>query len=225
MSLAYLTDSTLAGYSIRSLQSQLVLIRKKSKSLFWRASTSTALKNDADDQWKRGVTSSVPHEVGGWAGFQLSFQQQSVGDACDFSVWIERFDRYVGRTVARNIFRPVGKWSAHGSQQTLPQSENVRVGFFSPYTTGKMQPLDTGIIAWVKARHRHRLLFWTSENIDFDCKLIYNVDVLTAMTWAKMEWDHCTECRIKDVSTIAWKNMGEKAKIARKKSKVNQFSE
>lgn len=108
-----------------------------------------------------------------------------------FFAWLNRLDQYVARTPGRKILLLLDNCSAHGTEDDLPPLQNVRVIFLPPNTTSRIQPLDAGIIAWVKRRYRRRLLFRVFENIESGKKSIYNVDILTAIRWAYEEWSAC----------------------------------
>lgn len=80
---------------------------------------------------------------------------------------------------------------AHGKNESLPKVKNMRIEFLSPNSTSKVQPLDAGIITWVKAKFRRRLLFRVFDKIDAAKKFIYNEDVLMAIRWTTEEWNGC----------------------------------
>lgn len=80
--------------------------------------------------------------------------------------------------------------------------QNVRVEFLPPNTTSRVQPLDAGIIAWVKAKYKRRLLLRVFENLEALSKNVYSVDVLTAIRWTEREWNSCPADVIKTVSRI-----------------------
>lgn len=124
-------------------------------------------------------------------GFDYHWNKKAWMTAEFFFEWLRRLDRYIGRETGRKILLLVDNCSAHGKHNTLPELSNVRVEFLPPNTTSKVQPLDAGIIAWVKNRYRRRLLMRVFDNIDMGRKSIYNVDVLTAMRWVSEEWDMC----------------------------------
>ena len=75
-----------------------------------------------------------------------------------FHGWLQRLDQYIGRTPGRKILLLLDDCSAHGKKESLPELQNVHVEFLPPNTTSKVQPLDAGIIAWVKKMYRRRLL-------------------------------------------------------------------
>lgn len=65
--------------------------------------------------------------------------------------------------------------------------QKVRVESLPPNATSQVQPLDAGIIDWVKANYKRRLLLQDFANIDIERKSIYNLDVLSDTSWADME--------------------------------------
>lgn len=115
-----------------------------------------------------------------------------------FFAWLKRFDEYVARKPGRKILLLLDNCSAHGKEEDMPPLQNIRVIFLPPNTTSKIQPLDAGIIAWVKRRYRRRLLFRVFENIECGKKSIYNVDILTAIRWTYDEWNACPSTVIRN---------------------------
>ena len=81
----------------------------------------------------------------------------------------------------------------------------MHVTFLPPNTTSKLQPLDAGVIAYVKAMYRRRLLFRVFDNIDAGRKSIYHVDILTAMRWTVEEWESCPATVIKNCFSHCFK--------------------
>lgn len=126
-----------------------------------------------------------------------------------FFNWLQRLDRYIGRTAGRKILLLIDNCSAHGKKEDLPFLQNVRVEFLPPNTTSKVQPLDAGIIAWVKRRYKRRLLLRVFENIEANAKSIYNVDVLTAIRWTEREWEECPASVIENCFKHCFKKEGE----------------
>lgn len=100
-----------------------------------------------------------------------------------FFWWLERLDSYIRRIFGRKILLLVENCSTHGKKENFPPLQNVCVKFLPPDTTRKMQPLDAGIIAWVKTRYKRRVLFSVFENLDVEKKSINNVDILTDLRW------------------------------------------
>eukprot|EP00171_Calliarthron_tuberculosum_P022968 IDg22968t1 len=88
---------------------------------------------------------------------------------------ILRFGQYIGRTAGRKVLLLIDNCFGHGSKDILPILQNVEVHFLPPNTTSKIQLLDAGIIAALKAKFRRKLLFRVFYNIDAGRKSIYNV--------------------------------------------------
>lgn len=122
-----------------------------------------------------------------------------------FHAWLHRFDAYIGRTPGRKVLLLIDNCSAHGCKSSIPELQNVLVEFLPPNTTSKIQPLDAGIIAWVKAKYKRRLLLRVFENLESSKKSIYNVDVLTAIRWTEQEWANCPPKVIFNCFTHCWK--------------------
>lgn len=126
-----------------------------------------------------------------------------------FFAWLKRLDLYIGRTPGRKILLLLDNCSAHGKKEEMPPLHNVRVEFLPPNTTSMVQPMDAGIIAWVKAKYKRRLLFRVFENIEMGKKSIYNVDILTAIRWTCAEWDSCPREVIKNCFTHCLRQTGQ----------------
>lgn len=118
-----------------------------------------------------------------------------------FPIWLNRLDDYVGRTKGRKILVIIDIRSAHGTPETLQPLQSIRVEFLPPSTTGCVQPLDAGIIAWLKVSYKKRFLFRTFDSIDMERKSIYNTEILTAMRWMSEEWEACSARMIADCFT------------------------
>lgn len=125
-----------------------------------------------------------------------------------FFGWLERPDSYIRRTVGRQIFLLVDNCFARGKEEKFPPLQNVCVEFLPPTTTRKMQPLDAGMIVWVKAKYKCRLLFWVFENLDVGKKPIYNVDILTAFRWTYEAWNSCPADSIRNCFNHRLKQTG-----------------
>lgn len=135
-----------------------------------------------------------------------------------FIDWLIRLYRYIDITPDRKILVLFDNYSAHESKDTLPSLQKVRVEFFQPNTTSKVQPLDAGIIAWVKAKYKLRLLLRGFESFEAEKKSIYNLDVLTEIRWTEREWDSCPAQFIHNCFT-------HRLKQGRKDSKENETTD
>lgn len=98
--------------------------------------------------------------------------------------WLERFNDYIKLTQNRMILLLWDNCSAHETGNNLPELSNIELIFLLPNGTNRIQPLDAGsIIAPMKSKYRHGLLFRVLDNIYADANILYNVDILTAMEW------------------------------------------
>lgn len=57
--------------------------------------------------------------------------------------------------------------------------------FLPPNSKSQTQPLDGGNFASVKAAYQKRVRFRLFDNIDSGAKMVYSVDILSAMTCEK----------------------------------------
>lgn len=81
----------------------------------------------------------------------------------------------------------------------MPTLCNVWVEFLPANTTSKVQPLDSGIIAWVKSKYKILLLLCVFDNIYMERKSIYNAYILCAIMWTDTEWNACPASVIKKI--------------------------
>lgn len=102
--------------------------------------------------------------------------------------WLQLVDQHVGQQVRRKILLMVDNCTAHGKPETLPPFQNMLVELLLPNTASRLQPLDAGIIVWLKAGYGRRLLFCIFNNIDMGRESICNVSILTAMRWDTEIW-------------------------------------
>lgn len=58
--------------------------------------------------------------------------------------------------------------SAHGSVETLCSSENVEKLFLPPNSTGRLQPLDAGIIPGMTVRYHRRQMEHAFDLLDVE---------------------------------------------------------
>lgn len=86
----------------------------------------------------------------------------------------------------------------------------MRVEFFPPNKTCKIQPLAAGIIAPVNTKYWYRLLLRVFRNFEAERKSIYNVDVLTKMRWTCEELHICPSHAIRNSFNYCLKQ-GERA--------------
>lgn len=75
--------------------------------------------------------------------------------------------------------------SAHRKENGLPNATKISPEFLPPNATRYFLPLDTGIASSLKSAYRKCLLSQVCNNIDSGSKLVYNVDIISAMKWVK----------------------------------------
>ena len=95
--------------------------------------------------------------------------------------WLIRLNSFIRGTVKEKVLLLIDNCSAHRRIDTLPELDHVEVVFLSPNTTSKLQPLDAGIIASLKANYRRRQLERAVDLIDINIKDLYSVEQLMAM--------------------------------------------
>ena len=132
---------------------------------------------------RRLLKEKYGHEV----GFEYYANKKAWVTRELFFAWLKRFDRCISRTHGRKVILFIDICSVHGSEEVLPEVQKVDVRFVPPNTTSRLQPLDGGVIATVKANFWRPLLFRVFEDIDVGKHSIYSIDILTAMRWVKEE--------------------------------------
>lgn len=98
-------------------------------------------------------------------------------------------DSHIRRTVGHKILLLVNDYSALSKNKEFSTLQIIRVEFLPPNTTSKVQRLDAGIIALVKAKYKSRPMFRGFGNLDVGKESIYNLCILTALWWAYKEWN------------------------------------
>lgn len=126
-----------------------------------------------------------PLPLKGKSGFEFEFNHYANEKAWMtkemFFSWLARLDRYIDRTTGCKILLLVSNCSAHGEKEGLPPLDSARLDFLPQSTTRKAQPLEAGIIAWIRASYNCSILFLVFENIYVAKNSICNVEVLRAM--------------------------------------------
>jgi hypothetical protein len=103
-----------------------------------------------------------------------------------FREWAEKLNSKM-KAQKRNILLLVDNCSAH---PTLALS-NVKMMFFPPNTTSRLQPCDAGIIATVKSHYRKRLLRHVLIHMDeanTASELAKRVTLKDAIGWLSLAW-------------------------------------
>lgn len=201
-----------------TLSNGVVSGQKKDKT---RITFLACCNGDGSEKMKLMVVgrAAVPRAFNKKSGHELGFDYHSNKKAWMttplFFGWLVRFDNFIGQTEGRKVLLLIDNCSAHGKDGTLPPLRHVRVEFLPPNATSKVQPLDAGIIAWVKGKYKRRLLFRVFDNIDMGSKSIYNVDILCAMRWTQEEWESCPANVIKNCFDHCLKQDVEKSEEER----------
>ena len=121
-----------------------------------------------------------------------------------FFEWLIRFNSFIRGTIKERELSRIDNCSAHGRISTLPEIDHVEVVFLPPNTISKLQPLDAGIIASLKANYRRRQLERAVDLIDINGKDLYSVEQLMAMRWIREICKSMNESIIKS----CWENKG-----------------
>lgn len=117
--------------------------------------------------------------------------------AAIFTTWLQKLNNKM-RIQGREILLLLDNCSAH------PKIElsNVKLAFLPPNTTSKLQPLDSGIIAQVKALYRKRMLRHLLVEMDESStasQLAKSITLLDAVRWMGNAWyavkpSTCAKC-------------------------------
>ncbi|GAA5988972.1 hypothetical protein JCM11641_001261 [Rhodosporidiobolus odoratus] len=82
--------------------------------------------------------------------------------------------------------------------------DNITIFFFAPNLTSHVQPLDQGIIRWLKARFRKQMLFKTIDLGDLGAEDPFNITVLEAIRELQKAWKDMP----KKVIANCWRHAG-----------------
>lgn len=108
--------------------------------------------------------------------------------------WLKCFNDYVLNRSERKFFLFVGNCLEHGSTATLHELHNVEACFLAPEIISRIQTLDIGSVAAIKAAYRRRFLFPVFDKIYAKVKALCNVYSITA-----------THCLVDEKSGLATK--------------------
>ena len=115
-----------------------------------------------------------------------------------FVSWLYRFSSFVPKSnPQKRMILLLGNCSAHGSTESLPNLCNADYQFLPTNTMSRLQPLDAGIIAALKARFREKQYDHEIDCIDAGAAEIYKTDQLTAVRWMQDYWDSTRLKRLK----------------------------
>ena len=89
-----------------------------------------------------------------------------------------------------HILLSVNKFTGHGIAYN---PRNILIEFFEPNLTAYVQPLDAGIIRCFKALYHKAFCIHALDLNDAGEANIYKIDLLEAMTIAKVAWKDVTK--------------------------------
>ncbi|KAK7096527.1 hypothetical protein V1264_005813 [Littorina saxatilis] len=118
-----------------------------------------------------------------------------------FLEWLDKLNAQRKRR-GRKILLFIDNCTAHHCHCTAHHStkySNITVQFLPPNTTSKLQPLDAGIIASMKAQYRKRLLrhiLAGMDEVNSAEELAKTVTVLDAIRWLDLAWCSVTSSTI-----------------------------
>ena len=107
-----------------------------------------------------------------------------------FEKWLKRLNHKM-RMQNRNILLFMDNCSAHPHVE-LP---NVKLAFFPPNTTSKLQPMDAGIIQATKLHYRKKLMrhvIFLMDEMSKATEVARQVTVLDAILWFQSAWQTVT---------------------------------
>lgn len=110
-------------------------------------------------------------------------------------------------------------YSAHGNYQSIPILAHIEIYFLSSTNASKLQPLNTRIIASVRANYRPRHLERVVDLSELSVNDIYKVEILTAIGQLKDVSNNVTEESIFD----CWRSTGIMARVHRLSLQFHQW--
>lgn len=130
-------------------------------------------------------------------GVEYAWNRKSWMTAALFTSWLNRVNNRM-KAQERRILLLVDNCAAH------PHIElsNIKLVFLPPNTTSKLQPLDGGIIAQVKALYRKRMLrhlLVEMDEVSTATQLAKSITLLDAVRWLGNAWfaikpSTCVKC-------------------------------
>lgn len=131
--------------------------------------------------------------------FDYFSSQDALMTSTIFFEWLMRFESHIASThPTRKVVLLLENCTVHGTVETLPQMDHVRVFFLPNERIPKRFPLH-GIIYALKARYRRRQYLMALDNVDAGRQNIYNVDLFTAIRimmdiWDKLSFEMIGKC-------------------------------
>ena len=172
---------------------EMLPVRKKEKQRFTVLACANADGSEKFDLMIIG-NANKPRAFNKRTGFELGFDyhanRKSWMTQSLFFNWLQRFDSHVARTRNRKVVLLLDKCTPHRSPQNLPDLQNVEIIFLPPNTTSKIEPMDAGVIASVKARYRSERMARAVDLTDENLADFYKVDILMAMRILRKIWNN-----------------------------------
>ena len=113
-----------------------------------------------------------------------------------FFDWLKRFSMFIANSHNRKVVLLLDNGSAHGNVETIPPLTNVEIVFLPPNTTAKLQPMDAGVIAYLKRGYRKWQYEMAVDNLNATLTNIYKVDQLVAMKVVKAVWQELSSLTV-----------------------------
>ena len=124
-------------------------------------------------------------------GFQEYYHNKKAWmNSSIFQQWLSEFDADMRRS-NRQVLLLVDNAPSHNfDKESLT---NIRVEFFSPNLTSRVQPMDAGIIRTFKAYYKNLFFRKALENDQAGATDPYNITQLQAMVFARRAWESVEE--------------------------------
>lgn len=135
---------------------------------------------------------------------EYDFNKKSWMTALIFKKWILNLDKRMGKE-RRKIVMFVDNCPAH--PKSIENLKNIRLVFFPPNTTSKLQPMDQGVIKNLKCHYRRRILKKIINAIDNNQPVIESINLRDCISELSKAWHDVNETTIKNCfSKAGFKN-------------------
>ncbi|XP_060867267.1 tigger transposable element-derived protein 6-like [Metopolophium dirhodum] len=133
--------------------------------------------------------------------FEYTNQKNAWVDSTSFRLWLLKFQRKMALQ-NRNVLLTMDNCSAHNNIGDL-ELPNVKIVYFPPNCTSRLQPLDQGIIAAFKRYFKTRLVRHALLCLDSDQPCV-KWNILQAMRAMAVSWNDVTATTISNCFKKAW---------------------
>lgn len=95
-------------------------------------------------------------------------QKKAWSDGPTFVAWFkEVFLPHIRRRTNKKVLLILDNCGPHGTEiEQLDNRKQIKIAFLPPNCTSVHQPMDAGVISWVKRRYRHKMLAKMIENYE-----------------------------------------------------------